>query len=272
MISPGDVVIYESTVYPGATEQDCIPVIERVSGLVFNRDFFAGYSPERINPGDKQRTLTKIVKVTSGSTPDVADFVDALYASVIEAGTFRASSIRVAEAAKIIENTQRDVNIALVNEFSILCSHLGIDTVEVLEAASTKWNFVNLRPGLVGGHCIGVDPYYLLHKSIAAGYVPDIIRLSREINDGMARNAVSRLVKTMIRKGVAGGRCQGAGAGRDLQGKLPRHAQYQGCRSAEQHAGLWYAAEVHDGWADPAEVHEEYGLILLDRYAQQRRL
>ncbi len=202
LISEGDVVIFESTVYPGATEDDCIPLVEERSGLRLNDGFFAGYSPERINPGDRARPLTKIVKVTSGSTPETADFVDALYASVIEAGTHKASSIKVAEAAKIIENTQRDVNIALINELSVLFSHLEIDTTEVLDAAATKWNFNRLSPGLVGGHCIGVDPYYLVHKSMAAGHIPDIIRLSREINDGMARHAVSRLVKAMIRKGL----------------------------------------------------------------------
>ncbi|MFQ6553777.1 nucleotide sugar dehydrogenase [Aestuariibius insulae] len=202
LISDGDVVIFESTVYPGATEDDCIPLVEARSGLRLNKGFFAGYSPERINPGDRTRPLTKIVKVTSGSTPEAADFVDALYASVIEAGTHKASSIKVAEAAKIIENTQRDVNIALINELSVLFSHLEIDTTEVLDAAATKWNFNRLSPGLVGGHCIGVDPYYLVHKSMAAGHIPDIIRLSREINDGMARHAVTRLVKAMIRKGL----------------------------------------------------------------------
>ncbi len=197
-ISPGDVVIYESTVYPGATEEDCVPVIERVSGLVFNRDFFAGYSPERINPGDRDRPITNIVKITSGSTPETAAFVDALYRGVIPAGTHLASSIKVAEAAKIIENTQRDVNIALINELAIVFSHLGIDTSEVLEAAGTKWNFIRLKPGLVGGHCIGVDPYYLVHKSMAAGHIPDIIRLAREINDGMAQHVVMRLVRSLI--------------------------------------------------------------------------
>ena len=197
-IAPGDVVIYESTVYPGATEEDCLPVVERVSGLVFNRDFFAGYSPERINPGDKDRPITRIIKVTSGSTPETAEFVDALYRSIIPAGTHCAPSIKVAEASKIIENTQRDVNIALINELSIIFAHLCIDTTEVIEAAATKWNFVKLKPGLVGGHCIGVDPYYLVHKSLAVGHIPDIIRLGREINDGMARHAATRLVKALI--------------------------------------------------------------------------
>jgi UDP-N-acetyl-D-galactosamine dehydrogenase len=202
VINAGDTVVFESTVYPGATEEECVPLIESVSGLKYNSEFFVGYSPERINPGDKVRTLTNITKVTSGSNPSTAEFVDELYRSIIQAGTYRASSIRVAEAAKIIENTQRDVNIALVNELSILFWHLGLDTSEVLEAASTKWNFVNLRPGLVGGHCIGVDPYYLVHKSMSAGHIPDVIRLAREINDGMARNLVSRLVKAMVKKGA----------------------------------------------------------------------
>ncbi|MBT3136478.1 nucleotide sugar dehydrogenase [Alteromonas sp. ALT199] len=198
VINKDAVVIYESTVYPGATEEDCIPVIEKVSGLTFNKDFYAGYSPERINPGDKSRPVHKIVKVTSGSTPEVAKFVDGLYGSVIEAGTHLASTIRVAEASKVIENTQRDVNIALVNELSVIFDNLNIDTAEVIEAAATKWNFVKLFPGLVGGHCIGVDPYYLLHKSMSTGYVPDIIRTSREINDGMAQHFATSFVKKLI--------------------------------------------------------------------------
>jgi len=198
VIKKGDVVIYESTVYPGATEEDCIPVIEQVSGLTFNHDFYAGYSPERINPGDKERPVTKIMKVTSGSTPEVAEFVDQLYKSIIEAGTYKASSIKVAEASKIIENTQRDVNIALINELSMIFSHLNINTHDVIEAAATKWNFIKLQPGLVGGHCIGVDPYYLMHKSMAVGYIPDIIRTSREINDGMPKFIASKIIKEMI--------------------------------------------------------------------------
>jgi UDP-N-acetyl-D-galactosamine dehydrogenase len=185
VVKKGDVVIYESTVYPGATEEDCIPVIEAGSGLRFNQDFYAGYSPERINPGDKQHRFTTIKKVTSGSTPEVADFVDKLYASVVTAGTHKASSIRVAEAAKVIENTQRDVNIALINELSLIFNLMGIDTQEVLEAAGTKWNFLPFRPGLVGGHCIGVDPYYLTHKAQALGYHPEVILAGRRINDGM---------------------------------------------------------------------------------------
>ena len=206
-IAPGGVVIFESTVYPGATEDDCIPVVEAVSGLALGRDFHAGYSPERINPGDRDRPVTGIVKVTSGSSPEAADFVDALYAAVITAGTFKAASIRVAEAAKVIENTQRDVNIALVNELSMVFSMMGIDTHDVIDAAATKWNFLRMTPGLVGGHCIGVDPYYLMHRSMVAGHIPDIIRRAREINEGMARHAAERLVKAMIARD---GRVRGA--------------------------------------------------------------
>lgn len=202
IIKENDIVIYESTVFPGATEDECIPVIEKASGLKYNKHFFAGYSPERINPGDKSRPVTDIVKVTSGSQPDIARLVDELYASIITAGTYLASSIKVAEASKVIENTQRDVNIALINELSMIFDILDIPTEDILEAASTKWNFINLRPGLVGGHCIGVDPYYLLHKSLTAGYVPDIIRKSREINDGMSKYLATRLVKMMINKGL----------------------------------------------------------------------
>lgn len=259
-IGAGGVVIYESTVYPGATEEDCIPVVEQVSGLTFNRDFFAGYSPERINPGDKARPLTRIVKVTSGSTPEVADFVDALYAGIIEAGTFKASSIRVAEAAKIIENTQRDVNIALINELSIIFSHLGIDTNEVLDAAATKWNFIRLRPGLVGGHCIGVDPYYLLHRSMAAGFIPDIIRTAREINDGMARTAASRLVKAMVARDLAIKGARVLVAGITFKENCPdtRNTKVVDLVAHLQEWGM--IPEVVDTWADPAEVHEEYGI------------
>lgn len=202
IVKKNDVIIYESTVYPGATEEVCIPLIEEVSGLVFNKDFFAGYSPERINPGDKARRVSNIIKITSGSTPQISDFVDELYSSIITAGTHKASSIKVAEAAKIIENTQRDVNIALINELAIIFNKLGIDTLEVLEAAGTKWNFLPFRPGLVGGHCIGVDPYYLTHKSQSVGYFPDIIIASRRLNDGMAQHVVSQLIKTMIQKTI----------------------------------------------------------------------
>lgn len=202
IISKGDVVIYESTVYPGATEEGCIPIIEKVSGLTFNQDFFAGYSPERINPGDKEHRVTTIMKVTSGSTPEAADFVDALYQKVIVAGTYKASSIKVAEAAKVIENTQRDLNIALVNELSIIFNRLGVDTEEVLEAAGTKWNFLPFRPGLVGGHCIGVDPYYLTHKAEQIGYHPQVILAGRRVNDGMGAYVAGQLVKKMIKERI----------------------------------------------------------------------
>ncbi|HCR7480583.1 TPA: nucleotide sugar dehydrogenase, partial [Shigella sonnei] len=194
--------IYESTVYPGATEEDCIPVVEKVSGLKFNIDFFAGYSPERINPGDKEHRVTNILKVTSGSTPDVAEYVDQLYKLIITVGTHKASSIKVAEAAKVIENTQRDVNIALINELSIIFNKLGIDTLEVLEAAGTKWNFLPFRPGLVGGHCIGVDPYYLTHKAQSVGYHPEMILAGRRLNDSMGQYVVSQLVKKMLKQRI----------------------------------------------------------------------
>ena len=197
VVSKGDVVIYESTVYPGATEEVCVPIVEKVSGLKFNRDFFAGYSPERINPGDKEHRVSTILKVTSGSTPEAADFVDALYRKIITAGTHKASSIRVAEAAKVIENTQRDVNIALINELALIFNQLGIDTIEVLEAAGTKWNFLPFRPGLVGGHCIGVDPYYLTHKAQEIGYTPEVILAGRRINDSMGAYVATQVFKLM---------------------------------------------------------------------------
>lgn len=202
VICKGDIVIYESTVYPGATEDDCVPVLEEKSGMVFNQDFYAGYSPERINPGDKARRVTNILKVTSGSTPEVAEVVDTLYKEIITAGTYKASSIKVAEASKAIENTQRDVNIALINEIALICNKIGIDTHDVLEAAGTKWNFLKFKPGLVGGHCIGVDPYYLAHKAESEGYHPQIILAGRRINDDMSKHVVSELVKAMLKKRI----------------------------------------------------------------------
>jgi UDP-N-acetyl-D-galactosamine dehydrogenase len=205
VLKVNDIVIYESTVYPGATEEVCVPVLEKVSGLRFNTDFYCGYSPERINPGDKERPITSIKKVTSGSTPEAADVVDALYRSIITAGTHRAGSMKVAEASKIIENIQRDLNIALMNELSQIFSRIGIDTVEVIEAAESKWNFVRVRPGLVGGHCISVDPYYMVKKSLTHGYVPDIIQTARKINESMPEFAASKLVRAMILKGLAVG-------------------------------------------------------------------
>lgn len=262
VIQKGSVVVYESTVYPGATEEDCLPVIEQVSGLLYNTDFFAGYSPERINPGDKERPLTKIVKVTSGSTPEVLEFVDEIYARIIEAGTFKASSIRVAEAAKIIENTQRDVNIALINELSIIFSHLGIDTNEVLDAAATKWNFIRLRPGLVGGHCIGVDPYYLVHKSMAAGFIPDIIRTAREINDGMARNAVTRLVKTMINRYLPVKDARVLVVGFTFKENCPDTRNTKVIDLIAHLKSYGMQVDIVDSWADPAEAAEEYRVTL----------
>ncbi|MBX2807048.1 MAG: nucleotide sugar dehydrogenase [Cellvibrionaceae bacterium] len=201
-LAKGDIVIYESTVYPGATEEECVPVLEWVSGLTFNRDFFAAYSPERINPGDKEHTITHIKKITSGSMPAVADFVDKLYRRIITAGTHKVSSIKIAEAAKVIENTQRDLNIALVNELAIIFNRLDIDTHEVLQAAATKWNFLPFKPGLVGGHCIGIDPYYLTYKAESSGYHPDVILAGRKINDGMGKYVVSRLIRAMIRRRI----------------------------------------------------------------------
>ncbi|MCA0930411.1 nucleotide sugar dehydrogenase [Ruegeria profundi] len=261
-IKRGGIVIYESTVYPGATEEDCIPVVERVSGLRYNVDFFAGYSPERINPGDKDRPINKIVKVTSGSTPEVTDFVDDLYRQIIDAGTFKASSIRVAEAAKIIENTQRDVNIALVNELSIVFANLGIDTNEVLDAAATKWNFIRLRPGLVGGHCIGVDPYYLVHKSISTGFIPDIIRTAREINDGMARNAVVRLVTLMVGRNFPVNGARVLVVGLTFKENCPDTRNTKVIELVS-HLRQWgMEPDVVDTWADPRDVRKKYGMTI----------
>lgn len=260
VIKTGDIVIYESTVYPGATEEDCIPVIEAISGLTYNQDFYAGYSPERINPGDKVHRVTTIKKVTSGSTPEVADLVDALYAEIIVAGTHKASSIRVAEAAKVIENTQRDLNIALVNELAIIFNKLGIDTLEVLEAAGTKWNFMPFRPGLVGGHCIGIDPYYLTYKAQAAGYIPDVILAGRRINSNMGAYVADELVKGMLRKRihVAGSRILIMGL--TFKENCP---DLRNTRILDiQHMLLGYGAEVdiYDPWAEVEEAQAEYGI------------
>lgn len=260
VIKPGDIVIYESTVYPGATEEDCIPVIERVSGLKYNVDFYAGYSPERINPGDKEHRVTTIKKVTSGSTPAIAATVDALYASIITAGTYQASSIRVAEAAKVIENTQRDLNIALINELAVIFNKLGIDTEEVLLAAGTKWNFLPFRPGLVGGHCIGVDPYYLTHKAQSIGYHPEVILAGRRINDSMGRYVVSELVKAMVKKRihVAGARVLLMGL--TFKENCPdiRNTKVIDIVSELKEYGV--TADVYDPWVDSKEAEHEYGI------------
>lgn len=262
-IGRGGVVIYESTVYPGATEDDCVPVVAQVSGLTFNRDFFAGYSPERANPGDANHRLADIVKVTAGSTPEAADFVDALYASVVRAGTHRASSIKVAEAAKVIENTQRDLNIALINEFALIFRRLGIDTEEVLAAAATKWNFLNFRPGLVGGHCIGVDPYYLTHKAESVGYRPEVILAGRRINDGMGGYVARALVKEMIRRGVLvkGARVLVMGlAFKENTPDLRNTRVIDIVRELEDYGA---AVDVWDPWIPASEAEHEYGLSLI---------
>jgi UDP-N-acetyl-D-galactosamine dehydrogenase len=259
----GDIVIYESTVYPGATEEDCVPVLERVSGLTFNTDFFAGYSPERINPGDKQHRLPDIRKVTSGSTPAAAEEVDQLYASIITAGTYKAESIRVAEAAKVIENTQRDLNIALVNELAIIFNKMGIDTDAVLKAAGTKWNFLPFRPGLVGGHCIGVDPYYLTHKAEALGYHPQVILAGRRINDGMGAYVASQLVKAMLKR-----RLQVDGArvlilGLTFKENCPDLRNTRVVDVVAELRDYGVQVDVHDPWVDAAEAKHEYGLDLV---------
>jgi UDP-N-acetyl-D-galactosamine dehydrogenase len=247
-------------VYPGATEEDCIPVIEQVSGLKFNQDFFAGYSPERINPGDKLHRVTTIKKVTSGSTPAVAEFVNNLYGSIITAGTYQASSIKVAEAAKVIENTQRDLNIALINELAVIFNKLGIDTEEVLLAAGTKWNFLPFRPGLVGGHCIGVDPYYLTHKAQAVGYHPEVILAGRRINDSMGRYVVSQLVKAMIKRqiGVAGAKVLILGL--TFKENCPDVRNTKVVDIVKELAEYDIQADVYDPWINPAEAEHEYGI------------
>ena len=268
VIKAGDVVIYESTVYPGATEEDCIPVIERVSGLKYNVDFFAGYSPERINPGDKEHRVTTIKKVTSGSTPDVAEFVDSLYRSIITAGTYKASSIRVAEAAKVIENTQRDLNIALINELAVIFNKLGIDTEEVLLAAGTKWNFLPFRPGLVGGHCIGVDPYYLTHKAQSIGYHPEVILAGRRINDSMGRYVVSELVKAMIKRRIHVAGAKVLVMGLTFKENCPdiRNTKVVDILAELKEYGV--EADVFDPWVDTAEAQHEYGITPLQQPEQ----
>ncbi len=264
VISKDDVVIYESTVYPGATEGDCVPVLEQVSGLRFNQDFFAGYSPERINPGDKEHGVTNIIKVTSGSTPEVADFVDNLYNTIITVGTHKASSIAVAEAAKVIENTQRDVNIALINELAIIFSKLNIDTLEVLEAAGTKWNFLPFRPGLVGGHCIGVDPYYLTHKAQSVGYHPEMILAGRRLNDGMGVYAVSQLVKDMLKKRI---QVEGANVlimGLTFKENCPDLRNTRVTDIIEELKEYNINVDITDPWCSKKEASHEYGINLCE--------
>lgn len=264
-LKKGDIVVYESTVYPGCTEEDCVPVLERVSGLKFNEDFFCGYSPERINPGDKEHTVTKILKVTSGSTPETADKVDAMYGSIITAGTHKASSIKVAEAAKVIENSQRDINIAFVNELSIIFSKMGIDTLDVLKAAGTKWNFLPFRPGLVGGHCIGVDPYYLTFKAESMGYHPEVILAGRRINDNMGAYVAKEVVKLLIKKShkVDGARILVLGI--TFKENCPDIRNSRVIDVISELSDFGCAVEVYDPWADAAEVKHEYRLALVEK-------
>jgi len=260
VLKRGDVAIFESTVYPGCTEEVCVPIMESVSGLTFNRDFFVGYSPERINPGDKEHRVTTIRKVTSGSTPAIADFVDALYRSIITAGTHKASSIKVAEAAKVIENTQRDVNIALINELALIFKRLGIDTLEVLEAAGSKWNFLPFRPGLVGGHCIGVDPYYLTHKAQAIGYHPEMILAGRRINDSMGHYVAHETIKLMIKRGMPIAGARALVLGLTFKENCPdlRNTRVVDIVAELQSFGV--QVDVHDPWIDAAEAEHEYGI------------
>ncbi|WP_295900285.1 Vi polysaccharide biosynthesis UDP-N-acetylglucosamine C-6 dehydrogenase TviB [uncultured Vibrio sp.] len=262
VINKGDIIIYESTVYPGATEEECIPVVESVSGLKFNKDFFVGYSPERINPGDKEHRVTSILKVTSGSTPEIAEKVDSLYRSVITAGTHKASSIKVAEAAKVIENTQRDVNIALINELSIIFNKLNIDTLEILEAAGTKWNFLPFRPGLVGGHCIGVDPYYLTHKAQTVGYHPEMILAGRRLNDGMGKYVVSELVKKMLKKRIHVEEAKVLVMGLTFKENCPDLRNTKVIDIIKELEEYNINVDITDPWCSNDEAQDEYGLTL----------
>ena len=263
-LSSGDLVIYESTVFPGCTEDECVPILERISGLTLNEDFFVGYSPERINPGDKSRNLRNITKITSGSTPDVAVFVDELYQAIIEAGTHCASSIKVAEAAKVIENTQRDLNIALVNELAMIFNQLGIDTTEVLNAAATKWNFLHFQPGLVGGHCIGVDPYYLTHKAQSIGFNPEIILAGRRTNDGMAKYIASQLVKEMVKRNVNVSNAKILILGLTFKENCPDIRNTKVVDVVSELESYSCIVDVHDPHADPIETDREYSINLIE--------
>jgi UDP-N-acetyl-D-galactosamine dehydrogenase len=268
VISKGDIVIYESTVYPGATEEDCIPVVEKTSGLTFNTDFFAGYSPERINPGDKEHTVEKIKKVTSGSTPEVGRKVDALYRSVIAAGTHLAPTIKVAEAAKVIENSQRDINIAFVNELAKIFNRMDIDTHAVLEAACTKWNFLPFKPGLVGGHCIGVDPYYLAQKAQEAGYHPEIILAGRRMNDSMGAYVASEVVKLMIKKGKPVKGTRALMLGITFKENCPDIRNTRAIDIVHELTDYGMHVDVYDPWASPSEVMHEYGIQTITQYPE----
>jgi len=268
VISKGDIVVYESTVYPGATEEDCIPVIEKISGLKYNIDFFAGYSPERINPGDKEHTVEKIRKVTSGSTPEVAEIVDKTYRTVIQAGTHKASSIRVAEAAKVIENSQRDINIAFVNELAKIFNAMNIDTHDVLEAASTKWNFLPFKPGLVGGHCIGVDPYYLAQKAQEAGYHPEIILAGRRMNDSMGKYVASEVVKLMIQNEIPIKNSKALMLGITFKENCPDIRNTKATDIYHELISYGINVDIYDPWASPEEVLHEYGLTITKKLTE----
>lgn len=265
LLKQDDIVVYESTVYPGATEEVCIPVLEKISGLTFNQDFYAGYSPERINPGDKEHRVTNILKVTAGSTPEVADFVDEVYNLIITAGTHKAASIKVAEAAKVIENTQRDVNIALINELAVIFNKMGIDTQAVLEAAGTKWNFLPFRPGLVGGHCIGVDPYYLTHKAQAIGYNPEIILAGRRLNDSMGEYVVTQLVKTMIKKRIQVEGAKVLVLGLSFKENCPDVRNTKVIDIVHELEEYNIEVDVYDPWVDKAEAEREYDVTPISK-------
>jgi UDP-N-acetyl-D-galactosamine dehydrogenase len=263
VLKKGDVVIYESTVYPGCTEEYCVPILEQQSGLKFNKDFFCGYSPERINPGDKQHRLPTIKKITSGSTPEIANHVDELYRTIITAGTHKASSLKVAEAAKVIENTQRDINIALINELSMIFQRLDIDTEEVLKAAGTKWNFLNFKPGLVGGHCIGVDPYYLTHKAEEVGYRPEMILAGRRLNDSMAEHVAMRVIKLMISRNIQPSGARVLVLGLTFKENCPDVRNTKVADLVKELAAFRCEVDVYDPWADEAEALHEYGIRLI---------
>jgi UDP-N-acetyl-D-galactosamine dehydrogenase len=265
VLKKGDVVVFESTVYPGCTEEVCVPIMEKLSGLKFNLDFFCGYSPERINPGDKEHRVTTILKVTSGSTPEAADYVDRVYRKIITAGTHKASSIKVAEAAKVIENTQRDVNIALINELALIFHRLGIDTLEVLEAAGTKWNFLPFRPGLVGGHCIGVDPYYLTHKAQEIGYHPEVILAGRRINDNMGAYVAESVVKLMLKRRVHVAQSNVLMLGLTFKENCPDLRNTRVIDMIKEFQGFGANVDVYDPWIDPEEAKHEYGIAPISK-------
>ena len=271
VLKKGDIVVYESTVYPGVTEDECVPILEKGSGLVFNKDFFAGYSPERINPGDKQHTVANILKITSGSTPEAAEKIDALYRSVITAGTYKASSIKVAEAAKVIENAQRDINIAFVNELAMIFNQIGIDTSEVLAAAGTKWNFLNFKPGLVGGHCIGVDPYYLAQKAQEAGYHPEIILAGRRVNDGMGKYVADQVIKKMIAKNIHIVGAEVLVLGFTFKENCPDVRNTKVIDIVKRLEEYKVKVTIHDPWANADQARHNYGIICENGSSKTRK-